>query len=275
MKYSKTIFVVVAAMLLSGCAARKAVVKTEPQKPVVTEGQTEVQKMVQAAPEFQSAQASKVKVVLEYAERKITANGAIDLIKDSLLIVSVQPLLGIELFRMEMTPTRILVVDKMNRRYVVAAFADLQKEMGFEVNFENIQSLCMSHLFLVGQTEKQMHTLEPMVSHEGEQTLLQYNTEKIGYTFVTEPTNHLLQAVRFTVPKSGAKAYVNYLNYESIDEVLFPRTVVIGYEGAKTKGTCTLNLLSLHFNGTPALQPTDLSRYTQVDLSTVLPKKQK
>lgn len=73
------------------------------------------------------------------------------MVKDSAFQLSVQPLLGIEMFRMELTPDSIKVLDRMNKRYVAENYEDLRGQTPIEFNFYNLQALFINHLFLPGE----------------------------------------------------------------------------------------------------------------------------
>ena len=80
------------------------------------------------------------------------------MIKDSAFQLSVQPLLGIELFRIEVSRDSIKVLDRMNKRYVAENYETLRTQTPIAFNFYNLQALFTKRLFLPGeQTVSESH----------------------------------------------------------------------------------------------------------------------
>ena len=73
------------------------------------------------------------------------------MVKDSAFQLSVQPFLGIEIFRIELSRDTIKVVDRMNKRYMIENYSNLQGQTPIEFNFYNLQALFTNHLFIPGE----------------------------------------------------------------------------------------------------------------------------
>ena len=67
----------------------------------------------------------RVQLNLEWNTSRYSMNGSIRVWRNEMVVVSVQPMLGIEMVRVEATPDSIWVFDKMNRRYISTGFVDL------------------------------------------------------------------------------------------------------------------------------------------------------
>ena len=97
----------------------------------------------------------------EYAYNTISTKGKVAVMgkevttlfklrKDSILQASVRPLLGIEVLRLDITPSQIVIIDRLNKEYAVVALDhDMVSSLGF--NFYNLQALLTNKLFLPGQ----------------------------------------------------------------------------------------------------------------------------
>ena len=57
------------------------------------------------------------------------------MVKDSAFQLSVQPFLGIEVFRAEISVDSVKVIDRMNKRYVADNYANLKGQTPIEFNF--------------------------------------------------------------------------------------------------------------------------------------------
>lgn len=75
------------------------------------------------------------------------------IVKDSALQLSVQPFLGIEVFRACLTTDSIKILDRLNKRYVAENYENLRGQTPIEFNFYNLQALFTNRLFLAGEPE--------------------------------------------------------------------------------------------------------------------------
>ena len=80
-----------------------------------------------------------------------TSRVDIKIICDSALQLSVQPFLGIEVFRLEFNLDSVKVFDRMNKRYVAESYALLKGRTPIDFNYYNLQSLFMNRIFIPGE----------------------------------------------------------------------------------------------------------------------------
>lgn len=83
--------------------------------------------------------AQRAHVTLELDQHKYSMNSQVRVWRNSLVTVSLQPMLGIEVARMEATPDSVWVFDKMNRRYVAFAYSDLGQNISPKISYKTIQ----------------------------------------------------------------------------------------------------------------------------------------
>ena len=67
-------------------------------------------------------------------------------VHDSMIVISVMPMLGMEMMRVEATPTQIIAIDKLHGRYAKATFADLNRQLTPSLNWDIHQQLCTAEL---------------------------------------------------------------------------------------------------------------------------------
>lgn len=94
---------------------------------------------------------ARLNVDLKLPGNNMSSRVDLKMVKDSAFQLSVQPFLGIEVFRAEFTVDSVKVIDRMNKRYVAERYADLKGQTPIEFNFYNLQALFTNHLFLPGQ----------------------------------------------------------------------------------------------------------------------------
>lgn len=80
------------------------------------------QKQVAPPPQDYKTLTEKVNVTLKIDNYQYTLHSVVQMWRDELVVLSLQPVVGIEMFRIEATTDSILIVDKMNHRYTTLAY---------------------------------------------------------------------------------------------------------------------------------------------------------
>ena len=100
----------------TSCHTTKHIAQTETQ----SEGKT-------AEPQWHTCLMQNAQAVVTLGEETMRANCTLQTVRDSMLIISIMPMLGIEMLRIEATPTQITGIDKINRYLApTVAWHDLQ-----------------------------------------------------------------------------------------------------------------------------------------------------
>ena len=81
----------------------------------------------------------RVQLDLEWNMSRYSMNGSIRVWRNEMVVVSVQPMLGIEMVRVEATPDSIWVFDKMNRRYLTMGYCELEQKTTKKITYKTIQ----------------------------------------------------------------------------------------------------------------------------------------
>ena len=135
MRFNKYI-VLVGALLMIGCGTKKsAVSSTQPvaeEQPVVPAWHTCV---------MQGARATFTR-----GEEQISANTTLQVVRDSMLVISIMPIAGMEMARFEATPTEIIGINKLEGTYAVTTYEHLNRKIIPAVTWETLQQLCSAEL---------------------------------------------------------------------------------------------------------------------------------
>lgn len=185
-KYGYVVLLVL--LVLSGCRSSKQT-STTTGGGVLTQEQAWKQVEEQA---FQCRTLSaRLNVNLQLPSKEMSSRVELKLVKDSAMQLSIQPFLGIELFRMELTTDSIKVLDRVNKRYLAENYAHLQGETPIEFNFFNLQALFIDHLFLPGH-----QSLTPSLRRR-------FSWETVGQQGVWQAKDAMGLRYRFTVDREG------------------------------------------------------------------------
>ena len=68
----------------------------------------------------------KANATILFDQHQYSMGCTVQLWRNELIILSVQPMLGIEMLRVEATPDSVVIFDKMNRRYTTLVFGEME-----------------------------------------------------------------------------------------------------------------------------------------------------
>ena len=90
---------------------------------------------------------AKMSLALDISGKTIKVSGTMRVKKGEVVQLSVAPLLGIEVARAEISPNGVLVIDRMNKRYVRVSFDELQELTNAQLDFYSLQALFLNEIF--------------------------------------------------------------------------------------------------------------------------------
>lgn len=95
---------------------------------------------------------ARMKLTLPHDHKSQTVNGTVKMVRNERIQLSfVAPVLRTEAFRIEVTPARLTVIDRMNKQYAIAPACQLQALLGEGMDFDRLQTILSQAVFL--QTE--------------------------------------------------------------------------------------------------------------------------
>jgi hypothetical protein len=81
----------------------------------------------------------RAQVSLTLDQHRYSMSSQIRVWRNELAVISVQPMLGIEMVRLEATTDSVLVFDKMNRKYVALSYPDIERIFNTQLSYKTIQ----------------------------------------------------------------------------------------------------------------------------------------
>lgn len=117
------------------------------------------------------------------------------IIKDSIIQASVRPILGMEAFRINIMPDKIVIIDRMKKQYISEDIASFKKVVDFD--YYNLQALFTDKLFIpgsksVGEDDYEKFTL----SATDEIYLLKTKDGKnMTYNFAVDASNRIVSTL--------------------------------------------------------------------------------
>lgn len=96
---------------------------------------------------------SRVSLSLSSGTRSLSSKSNLKILRDRALQLSIQPLFGVEMLRLYIDTDSIVLLDRMNKRYVKESLNDVKKHYPVGFDFKTVQSLLTNRIFLSGHSE--------------------------------------------------------------------------------------------------------------------------
>ncbi|MGN0187692.1 MAG: DUF4292 domain-containing protein [Paludibacteraceae bacterium] len=266
MKMSKNSLFAVACMLLAllvaGCKSKQL-----PQPSTEQSASYTVQQVLTEQPTFETLHISKMNVVATYGTQQLSFRATVKLLPDSLLVLSIQPMLGVEMFRVEFTPSRFVVVDKWNRRYTDNSYDFLRYKLGVDFRFDVLQNILSNRLFLLDKTEVSVDDFAVEIMAGAPTQLLHLAPGLIQQFEVVEPA----AIAKASVAVEQGRLLCEYAGHRLQNGVRFPNMFAMTLLAAGRVITLSCTVEKMEFNKPIEYVPQNLARYEQVTFSKIIP----
>lgn len=281
----RILYIMLACVLLAGCrSSQHANRKNQPIAP--TEGVVPItpkhpsQKQVDAAA-FVSRVAktrinknsvtASVKVNLKGLGKDLAVSGSLRMKRNEVVRLSLR-FMGIEVGLMEFTPSYVLIVDRMKKQYVRAAYTDVSFLKQANIDFAALQALFWNEIFVPGVSNP-LHAMckFQVADHAGHTLLTLTDTPQLTYTFTTSTAQALVEQLLVKGKNAADKAEFrwNYGQFKPFAGRHFPTTMQMQVSGGKTNIELGLQLSDLDNNSDWTTYTNLSSRYKPLNVEEI------
>ena len=256
--------------ILASCSTTKSIKKSHS-----IEGMTEtefVENVIENAGGW-NALTAKMSLSLDWEGKGETkVSGTLRIKKGEVVQLSIAPLLGIEVARAEISPNGILVIDRMNKRYVEVSFAEVKALVKADLDFHTLQALFLNELFLPGKGDLTARDASSFkVEPEAEGVWLNVKRAKrFGYHFLTEAPEALLKESYIGLNGTSYGLRWKYDDFRALERKQFPIDMKLVFEGGKKPVKAALALSRLSTNGDWEARTEVSKKYEKVELEEIL-----
>lgn len=194
------------------------------------------------------------------------------MIKDSAFQLSVQPLLGIEVFRLELSRDSIKVLDRMNKRYLAENYESLRAQTPIAFNFYNLQALFTNRLFLPGEqivSESQYSRFR--LDQSGSTALIQTKDPMgLRYMFEADGEEKLL-ATEITDAQGQYRLRWNYADFRMVEKQIFPQLMTVeAFKDGHAEGNIQWGFTRMRLDEPVKLDFVIPAKYTRITLEQLV-----
>ena len=215
---------------------------------------------------------AKMSLALDVSGKTTRVNGTMRIKKGEVIQLSIAPLLGIEVARAEISPFGVLVIDRMNKRYVRVSFTELQELTNAQLDFHTLQALFLNEIFLPGKKDLTSRDLLAFdIELVGRDVRLDVRkTKRFAYTFLMQGTEALLKESLVGLKDANYALSWKYENFRSLGQKQFPNTMILSFMGLKKPMSATFSLSRLTANSNWESYTKVSDKYEQVKLEDLI-----
>lgn len=199
-------------------------------------------------------------------------SGTLRIRKGQVIQMSIAPLLGIEVARVEISPEGVLVIDRMHKRYVEVPFAELKMLSNADLDFHTLQALFLNELFLPGKENLTSRDISSFkIETIADKAVLDVKrTKRFSYQFITRLPEALLTESRIGLKGTSYLLKWGYDDFRSLGHKSFPTDMQISFEGGRKPVRASFALSRLTID-TDWETHTEISRkYEKMELGDIL-----
>ena len=268
-RISYLLMTVLMVALLASCSATKSI-KTSHS----IEGMTEkefVEHVIDNAGGWHALTA-KMALSVDLGKGTTKVNGTLRIKKGEVIQMSIAPFLGIEVARAEISPDGILVIDRMNKRYVEVSFAEVEALAKADLDFHTLQALFLNELFLPGKGDLTARDASSFkVEAEAEGVWLNVKRAKrFGYHFLAEAPEALLKESYIGLNGTPYGLRWKYEDFRSLGKKNFPTDMKLAFEGGKKPVKAAFALSRLSTDADWETRTEISPKYNKVELEEIL-----
>lgn len=266
--YAKIVSVFVCILMLAvSCKSTKTVGSSQGLDKLSASNYLET--VINNSPDFE-AFTSRVKFNLNLSGKNVSVNGILRMKQNEVIQLSLlMPVLRTELGRLEITKDYILIIDRINKRYVQVPYGDLKFFADTDVSFYTLQSLFWNKIFLPGKESVSVNDFSAFaMGRENDYTEIQVKKAKIfTYLFMTKSDAACLTESKIGLRSNDYRLDWKYSDFQTVENKNFPARMNISFKGGKKPMEAELILSRMSTNGDWESRTSIPDKYRQMDVN--------
>jgi hypothetical protein len=203
-------------------------------------------------------------------QQEFSSRVQVKMVYDDRIQLSLQPVLGIEVFRIELSNDSIKILDRLNKRYVSDNYNQLKNELAINFNFQNLQALLTNRIFIPGERQiSKNHFRQFRVSKNSHTAEFQWKDRSGAYyTFLADGEEKLLST---SFEDETQKFTFEYSRFQTVNNQLFPMRMTARLtSGDDIHGTVVFAFSTPEINSPLTLDFTVPSGFNRVALEQLI-----
>lgn len=173
--------------------------------------------------DYKTFNVPKVSITLGSKGNSMSINGSLRIRKDSAIMISIQPFLGMEVGRAFITQDSLMIIDRIHKRYFKTSFEEAGKKSDIGLNYNVFQAMFTEALFAYDNPKVKLSDFKE--AKVGDLTMLQYSKSGIVQEFVVND-DYRVQQVSVMSDKTSYTLHWSYTKFNALENgFIFPHQI--------------------------------------------------
>lgn len=243
----KVVLTLITIIFIVGCKAKKETVLPKEKLKNISEAKlfSEIEKNAFV---YNSILCKKIDCNVEFKGSKLSFKGSLYIKRDSIIVISVVPLMGIELFKVALMPYEYIVIDRTKKQVIRGSIGDLKTKYGLDFSFDDIQNILTNGFFGIqcdnlafkdcfkklksGDNNKQYY-LRSLRERKFEKLEKSNSQCLLFFEYLIDPNYFRISKVNIRELPDGGRVEIGYNDFKKLENIVFPYKIDIS--GKKDK----------------------------------------
>jgi hypothetical protein len=206
-------------MVLSACGSHKKVAEETTSKVVLPANQKDFMVRVNENRQTSKYITSKLKFSVELGPQHVTLTGNLRMKRDEVIRLQLMAFGFVEAARIEFTKDYVLIMDRINKQYMKAVYAEIDFLRNSGINFYTLQALFWDELFMPNRATITNDDLQKyIVSLGGDDAVVAYESGKMNYSWLVGEKDATIKMANIIYKGSDGNTQLNwdYQDYEQL-----------------------------------------------------------
>lgn len=224
---------------------------------------------IQNQPSFRTMNISKFDLNVQFGQASYSLRGSLRIITDSVISLSIQPMLGIEVARIDFNTDFFTVYDKMNHRYSETPYDAMYIGTGIPFDFHAVQSMLSGQFYSIPHRDKHSFKLDSntdstyvLIGNDNLNNMFQYFEISFGSFFVA--LSGLQRGKSVSLPY-----VITYSDWRLVNrKYKYPFKISVELDHNKFFFLANASIEEIEFDKEINITKINLERYTRVPFNT-------
>ena len=213
----------------------------------------------------------RMAVEASYGDKTLPVKGNLRMRRGEVIQMAFTALGMIEVARVEMTPDAVWIIDRLNKQYAKARYAELPYVGNSLLSFSLVESLLWNELFIPGQRNVAANLDKFSIDDAGTQHLVQPKDQKaLSVRFWTDGALTRLQRTRLQI--GPFLSDWNYSGYQVVGDTRYPSSLGVILDANGRQVAAQLSFTNIALDNKDWAPRTNLANYTQITAAELLSK---
>ena len=261
------ILIVLFAISNYSCKVKKEIVTASEEKLKNISDSRLVRSVLENSVEFEELYLKKVELQFNLSDHKYNVKANFWLEKDSQIIVSIIPLMGIEMLRVRFTKNEIVIIDRTKKKVINSNYEFIEKNYNVSIDFDVLQAVITNSLFCYSDEIKRRDCIKRFkhyikddkysLQSLKERTFKRIDTsdyvDLIYQEFLIGGFNYKIEKVFIKNFSTNENLEIIYNSFKNLDGIKFPTQININGNRGKNEFSINLEINDIEKDATQKL----------------------